>query len=300
MLRTILLGVFGMGVGVGIVSLAQQPAETAPTGPIDAQSAVVARIPVGTVIGEQPPPGWSHIVLFATPTLTEAALREAPKMANVAIGYARMFKFTILANVATTTNGGKTHYYLDKVGRGFATNINGQETIVSGKETRGASMGMFGKLILDENEKCIDSDLKQVVRTSNMMIIDGIAVMLRDGQHVKMVMRHAIVVDPNNGNLQCFIWLLTRDYQIAEQAIQALPNNCHEERLLSILREKFNALGIPTRDAFALRRVPPGKAVGYNDELRWAATVSAFTPENVPHVERILLHTARWLASGKG
>lgn len=299
MIRTLLLGVVGMGIGIGLVSLAQQPAETAPAGPIDAQSTMVPRIPVGTVIGDQPPQGWSHLILFATPTLTEAALREAPKMAATAIHYARMFKFTILANVATSSNGGKTQYYLERVGRGFTTNVRGQETIVSGQNVLGANLGMFGKLILDENEKCIDSDLRQVVRTSNMAILDGIAVMLRDGEHVKMVMRHVIIVDPTNGHLQCFIWLLTRDYQIAEQAIQALPNNYHEERLLSIRRDKFS-FGIPTRDAFALRRVPPGKAVGYNDELRWAATVSTFTPENVPHVERILLHTARWLESGKG
>lgn len=297
MLRSLSLGIFGMTIGVGMLMLVDQRAEPQ-TGPIDLKPQSVPRIPVGTVIGAQPPAGWSHLVVFATPTLTEQALKAAPSQAATAIFYARLFKFTILADVGSTTNS-RTSYYLKNVARGFATTVKGQEVIVNGQNTLGANLKLFGKLILDENERCIDNDLRQVVRTSNMMILDAQAVMLRDKEHVKMVMRHAIVVDPNNGRLQSFIWLLDKDYQAAESVIQALPPNFHEQRLLSIRADKFGPLGIPTRDAFALRQTPQGKAISYNEELRRVATIRTFTPENVPQTERVLLHVARWVATTK-
>ncbi|MBM4070079.1 MAG: hypothetical protein FJ271_14170 [Planctomycetes bacterium] len=299
MLRSLSLGVFGMVIGVGMLMLVDQRAEPQQTGPIDVKPQPVARIPVGTVIGAQPPAGWSHLILIATPTLTEQALKAAPKHAETAIFYARMFKFTVLADVASTTVGNRPTYYLNKVARGFATTVKGQETIVSRQNTLGANLGFFGKMILDENERILDNDFRQVARTSNMMILDAQAVVLRDKSHLKMIMRHAIVVDPQNGRLQSFIWLLDKDYQAAEAVIQALPPSFHEQRWLSILPDKFGPLGVPSRDAFALRQTPQGKAISYNEDLRRVATIPTFTAENVPQTERVLLHVARWVANSK-
>src|ERR1700681_3015098 len=56
-------------------------------------------IPVGTVIGKEAPKYWTNLILFATPTLSEEDLRDSPKMAA---HYARMFKFTLLANVVAS------------------------------------------------------------------------------------------------------------------------------------------------------------------------------------------------------
>lgn len=300
MLRSLSLGLFGMTIGVGMLMLVDQRAEPQPSGPVDLKPQPLPRIPVGTVIGATPPAGWSHLVLFATPTLTEQALKAAPKYAETAIFYARMFKFTILADVGSTTVNNRPSYYLKNVARGFATSVKGQEVIVSRQNTLGANLAMFGKLILDENEKCIDNDLRQVVRTNNMMILDANAVMLRGTEHVKMIMRQAILVDPKDGRLQSLIWLLdNKTYQASEPVIQALPPNFHEQRWLSVRADKFGPLGIPTRDAFALRQTPQGKAISYNDELRRVATIAQFTSENVADTERVLMHVARWAATTK-
>src|SRR5262249_51333651 len=64
---------------------------------VDLVSRALPRITPGTIIpAEGPPQLWSHMILFATPTLSAADLKEAPK---IAAEYARMFKFTLLANV---------------------------------------------------------------------------------------------------------------------------------------------------------------------------------------------------------
>jgi hypothetical protein len=256
-----------------------------PEGKVDLTPKPLERIPVGTVIGRRAPEGWSNLVLIAIPTLTREDIRDAPRMAT---HYAQMFKFTILANVARRKGDDRASFYLQKVARGFATTIDGKEIIVSGNNTRGADLGMFGRRILDENEKILDEDVRQVVRTDTMCIFDAQAVMLRGRDHVGMIMRHAILVDPATGRLYTEVWLLTKDYEPAEKAIQLLPEGMREKRLLSVKRDKFSRLGIPERDAFGLRQVPQGAPIAYTPALKEAASVGKFEEGHVPRIEETL------------
>ncbi len=68
-----------------------------------------------------------------------------------------------------------------------------------------------------------------MARTPTMMIFDAQAVMRRNNDHVKMIMRHAVLVDPGTGQLFTLVWLLTREYQPAEGVIQLLPNGMWEK-----------------------------------------------------------------------
>jgi hypothetical protein len=265
--------------------------ETPPQGTVDLQSRPLPLIAPGTVIGDGAPKGWSHLVLIATPALPAAALKEAPK---TAADYARMFKFTLLANVIK--KAGSSTYSLDVVGRGFAVAINGKETIIDSEHTLGADMGLFGRRILDENEKICDKELRQVARTDTMMIFDAQSVMKWQGRHTRMVVRHAFLVFPESGRLATLVWLLTRDqagaYGLAEPAVQLLPPNMHEERMLSIDPSKF-FLGMPTADAFALARIPQGTALPYSPELSRLAAVKDFRSEQVLGLEAALRAAVR-------
>ncbi len=297
LIRSVLAGIALVGLFVLIftsdcvgrqvqrVGAPEAPGQTLmPQEKIDLQKKPLSRIPVGTVIGQQPPKGWSNLVLFAIPTLTPQDERDAPRTAT---HYAQMFKFTVLANVARRGDG-KAPFYLERVGRGFATTVGGKQVIISGKDTLGADMGLFGRRILDENEKILDEDVRQVVRTATMLIFDAQAVMRRGDDHVNMVVRHAILVDPAIGRLYTLVWLLTRDYEPAEKAIQLLPDGMRERRLLSVKRDKFSRLGIPERDAFALRQIPQGKPITYTDALKEAACVKTFEEAKVPQIEETL------------
>jgi len=256
---------------------------------IDLTSKPLDLIPVGTVIGKGPLPGWSNLVLFVVPTLTEEDRRDAPQ---IAMYYAEKFNWTLLANVGRREGPGPAPFWLQKFAWGFATAVDGEKKIVRGKQTFGADMGMFGRKILDENETCINEGVRQVVRTPTMLIFDGKAVMLRGTEHQNMIMRHVVLVDPTNGKLYTLVWLLTNDYETAEDTMQLLPNSMWEKRLLSVKRDKFNLLGIPTKEAFALRQVPQGTAIPYQPQLRQIATVKTFTEQLVPQVEEVLRATA--------
>jgi hypothetical protein len=275
---------------------AEEAPEPAPAEPLGGGNAApfvdvvprsLERIPIGTVIGRDAPKDWTNLILFATPTLTEEDLRDAPKMAT---HYAKMFKFTLLANVAGFKGGGKATYQLQKVARGFAIDINGKETVIEGRNTLGADLGIFGKSILAENEKILDKDVYQVARTATMLVFDAQSNMLFGKEHVKRIMRHAVLTDPDTGRVRTLVWLLAKGpsgYVPAEKAIQLLPPNMQEARLLHVLKDKFT-LGIPSPDAFALVRIPQGQPIAYTPELQQTATVAAFNRDQVFALELAL------------
>lgn len=260
---------------------------------IDLESRTLPTIPAGTVIGRSAPEGWTHLVLFATPTLTKEALAEAPR---TAAEYARMFKFTLLAR----TKKVGTTYRLDTLARGFAVNLAGKETVINSKKTMGARMGLFGNKILTENEKHFEADVRQVARTTTMVMFDAQAVMRQGTEHVKMVNRHAVLVDPATGKVSTFVWLLSKSsdsYDFADKAMQMLPENMREARMLSVDRNKF-VLGIPSPDAFALWRIPQGKAVAYSADLQKVAALKELKREDIVTMEKAL-HAAASAAEKK-
>ena len=248
---------------------------------IDLESRTLPTIPSGTVIGKTAPEGWTHLVLFATPTLTKEALAVAPK---TAADYARLLKFTLLAR--TKKVGSK--YRLDTLARGFAVTITGKETVIDSKNTRGARLGLFGNRILIENEKHFEADVRQIARTPTMVMFDAQAVMRQGEKHVKMVNRHAILVDPATGKVSTFVWLLSKadgEYAFADKAMQLLPENMREARMLSVDGDKF-VLGIPTAEAFALWRIPQGKAIPYGADLPKVAAVKELKREDITAMEK--------------
>ena len=251
---------------------------------IDLECRTLPAIPPGTVVGKTAPEGWTHLILFATPTLTKEALAETPR---TAADYARLLKFVLLAR----TKKVGTTYRLDTLVRGFAVDIDGKETIIDTKKTMGARLGLFGNRILTENEKHFEANVRQVARTPTMVLFDAQAVMRQGKEHVQMVNRHAILVDPVTGKVSTFVWLLSKSdagYAFADKAMQLLPENMREARMLSVQRDKF-VLGIPTAEAFALWRVPQGKAIAFGPNLSKVAALKDLKREDVTTLEKILL-----------
>ena len=127
-----------------------------------------------------------------------------------------------------------------------------------------------------------------------MVMFDAQATMRQGAEHVKMVNRHAILVDPATGKVHTFVWLLTKTrdaYDFADKAMQMLPENMREARMLSVQRDKF-VLGIPSADAFALWRIPQGKEVSYSAEMRNVAALKELKREDVVTMEKALLAAA--------
>jgi hypothetical protein len=187
-----------------------------------------------------------------------------------------MLNFAILARVG----GGAGSYRLEKIAIGYTVVINGQQTVITSKtqEALGANLGFIEKQVLAENEKCLD-DVKQVFAHSIMVVFDAQAMMLRNGEHREMVMRHLVWTGSQDGRLGTAVWLLEQagqgGYRMPDGTIQLLPPSYKEDRILNVKKDRF-LLGIPKRDAFALTRVPPGRPVNVTPELARLAAVPQF------------------------
>jgi hypothetical protein len=199
-----------------------------------------------------------------------------------------MFLSAVLANVRNAGTDEKPAYFVEKVAIGTVLEIAGRKVVVDNDKTFGKDLGMIGQRVLAEHESILQTEFRQVARTRTMSVIDAKAVVLYNRKHSRMIMRHAILVSPTDGTISTFVWLLGSDgkdgYALAEKALQRLPQNLHEDRVLSVDSRKFT-LGIPASDAFALIRIPQGTPVEPSARLRDAATQRRFTPEGALDLE---------------
>jgi hypothetical protein len=274
---------------VAPISTAADLSNRTPQGKIDLIPQRLARISPGTIIGDGPPPGWTHLVLFANPGLGAGDFQGVPK---VIVDYARWLHFTLLAKVGKHKMGNRDVYYLERFARGFAVAIKDKNTIVEPDHTLDADLGFMGGQVLKDNEKVFESQVRQIIRTDTMLIFDATTYMLRNSEHQKMVNRYAVIVFPETGRLITLVWLLALDgpekYKAAETTMQLLPANMHEKRLLSVKREKIKQIlfvPFPDPDAFALMRIPQGQAVPFTPQLQRLAAINEFTTKDVQELE---------------
>ena len=59
----------------------------------------------------------------------------------------------MLANVSSVKTARKERFYLATVARGFATDVKGELRVISGQNTLGAKLGLFGPTILEEKRE---------------------------------------------------------------------------------------------------------------------------------------------------
>jgi hypothetical protein len=216
----------------------------------------LAQIPAGTAFVDQPPAGWSHIVLFVESRLASGDVEVVSKTVE---HYCQLLKPVVLANVRQTDRG----HMLEQVAIGFTTLVDGQHTVITSETYRqlGASLGLIGGHVLAGNERMLN-DFQQVARSPLNMVIDTPVIMLHNDQHVDMTMRLAVWVTPTSGQLGTAVWLLDEngaegEYSVVEETFHFVPAGTWEDRVLNVKKNRFT-FGIPAADAFAMVRLPPG------------------------------------------
>ena len=262
---------------------------------IDVRSVAMPRIATGTEIGQGAPPGWSHLVLQAVPRCAEG---DVAKVSPTVARLASLFHLTVLAQVDKRPGVAPPRYELRRVAIGLAMEISGKDVIVS-SETQaalGGGLGFVDRSALADNEASLDG-ARQVARTPTMVVFDAAAVMWLDGGPRRTVHRHAVLVSPDDGRLATLVWLLepTADgsYRLCGDSIEWLPDGLHEDRALHVDAGRF-VLGIPTKEAFALVRLPQGKDVPLTPALRKFGPSRFPSPQDATALERALREAMRW------
>lgn len=265
--------------------------------PMDFQRKPLPLITPGTAFTSGPPSGWSHLISFVSVKLTGG---DAASVSDTVRYYAEFFNLVMLANV-DRRDAGKCE--LDQVAIGFSMLIDGKNTVVTAgtQDELGGGLSLIGRGVLESNIEAL-SDVQQVARTSNSMLIDAPAVFLRSGQHREMIVRHFIWVFPENGNVGTLVWLLDpaphmadgpSRMKIAEPTCELLPPNMHEDRVMNVDADKFSIFGIPAKDAFATVSLPSGVTFEMTEPMRRAAAEKRYTAETFAQLTAAIGHTLK-------
>ena len=137
---------------------------------------------------------------------------------------------------------------------------------------------MIAQTILASNEKFME-DVITVAQSKTITVFDAKAVMLRDGAHKSMTIRHVVWISPRSGRINMALWLMDEanpgQFQVADQEMQVFGEGLREDRQIHVDATRFS-FGLPTEESFALVRIPPGKAVPFSDEFRQQAGIRQF------------------------
>jgi hypothetical protein len=235
----------------------------------------VPQIPAGTRFDQTPPEGWSNIILFVTGRLASGDLSV---VTNSVREYSQMFNLVFLANIRQRDD--KT-YELEKYGVGFSMKINGTNTVITPDKLKelGADLGMIGRSVFAANQDSLRA-IKEVARFTNCALFDAPTMMLYEDDHCLMTVRYLIWVSHTTGRITTFAWLLDREedrgaHRVVESTVQLLPDNMREDRVMNVLGDRFT-FGIPSKDAFALVRIPQGRPVNVTPRLAQVAGAESY------------------------
>jgi len=255
-------------------------------------------IPHGTKFTTSPPAGWSNIVLFVEGRLASGDVAAAPAKAH---RYSKMFNLVILADVDKDDAG---VHRLEKVGVGFTTKIKGQNTVITvdTEEELGAELGIIARSVFKANEESL-SEIKSIVRSPNHVVFDAPTIILFNGEHETMVVRYLVWASPKNGHISTFVWLLdnppdNRSYKTMEPALQQLPENMREDRIMNVKGDRFT-FGIPSKDAFALVRIPQGTAIKFTPRLKKTAVLRSYDRTSLTELLQALTDAVQQQATSR-
>ena len=212
----------------------------------------------GTLVGDQPPRTWSHLVIKCLPRLASGDLEALP---GSAFRTATLIHTVILADVGRSADD-PSRFALRRVGVGLCIPDpqRGDIVVDSGRlEELGVKLGMIEKFVLQSAE----AELAQgrlIARGPAFAMYHGPSVLLVKGVHHAIELFYAFLLDEQNGALRVLVWLeegrkvgpevLARLVELRPNLVFDCPLNVKAERLLGT---------VPVSWSFAMESLPPGQ-----------------------------------------
>jgi len=254
------------------------------------------QIPPGTVIDKEAPKGWSHLILKS---YSRPGAGDVKQLSPTAERLTRLLFTALVADVrpqgesATEEDKSSKRYKLAKVAIGLGTRIDGKDVIITPETQKqlGADLGLLARVVLRRSQEKLDN-IVVIARSATFLVFDSPSFLVVGNKHQPIVLRYAILVEEQTGQLDTLVWPVERnaDGQYGEPlgAIQWLPANLTSDCILHVAGSEFS-LGQPTERAFAILAPPKGKTeIKISNELKPLATRSRFSSAAAAELERKL------------
>lgn len=234
--------------------------------PTQAQTQRLSTIPSGTTIGDGTQ-AWNRVVLLARPRVASG---DVDAIASSIRDTVSTFTLCILASVEQDPTSAPTapRYRFADVGAGYAMDLDGEMKVVTsaGYRDAGAKLGFIQRRMLSTNEDQLET-VKVLLRSPTIWIFDTPALIHSQGQHLDFVLRHFVWLDSTTGEPATLVWLLREkeegDYAVLKNPMRFVAAGTKEDRRIHVDGGEFT-LGIPSKKAFAIEGLPPGKDIAWN------------------------------------
>ncbi len=227
--------------------------------------ALVAIAP-GTIVGNQPPRTWTHLVIKSVPRLASGDLARLPKSA---FRTATLIRTVILADVRPLSDE-PSRFVLRRVGVGLCIPdpSRGDVTVDPRRpEASGLRLGMMDKIVLQTAEAKLAQG-RLIARSPSFALYHGPSVLELQGVHRKIELYYAFMVDERSGALRVLVWPEAKKGEAPVPArLVELKPGCIFDCPLSVKAERL--LGaVPVSWSFAMKDLPPGRSLPVSSELR--------------------------------
>ena len=240
-------------------------------------------IAAGTVVDDPQRDRWNRIVLLATPRFASGDTADVSESIKEAVAG---FTFAILATVkpldASAADDDAPRHELAEVGIGYCMRVKDRLTVIAPDATvAGVSLDFLGRQVLNAKQKSL-SEINCVGKHAHAVVFDVPTLMLRGDDHEDLVVRHLVRVDPRSGACSSCAWLVTATddgvSKPVEEPLRIIDGGTLEERPIHVDGRRFT-FGLPTKKAFAVEDLPPGRRVDWSTSLRTAADMPTYSEQ---------------------
>lgn len=274
---------------IGLISLCPGTSIWAQNVPVSFAKSVVL-IDAGTVINAPNASRWNRTILLAKPRISSGDIGQLSESIRQA---ASLFVLSIVATVDQDPQATEPQFRLAEVGVGYSVQVADQMKVVHSNDyaSHGVNLSFISRQMLAENERQV-GNIKTVVRANSLLMFDVPAMLLQNNKHADFTMRHLIWIDTKTGKLATMVWLLQRDRTnklivVSTEPIRRLEPNTLEDRAIHVDGGEFT-VGIPSKRAFALESMPPGKQIAWTQAAEQLAAFETYDIANIQSLLRAL------------
>ena len=240
-------------------------------------------IEAGTVVDDPDRDRWNRIVLLATPRFTSGDTADVSESIKEVV---TEITFAILATVrpveTSVAKGTTPRHELIEVGIGHCMRVNDRLTVVAPDATMaGLSLDFLGRQVLNAKQKSL-GEIACVGSHDTAVVFDAPTLMLRDDDHEDLIVRHLVRIDPRSGTCSTCAWLVSSaedgSLEPVDEPLRVIEGGTREERPIHVDGQRFT-FGLPTKRAFAVEDLPPGRRVDWSTSLREAADQATYSNE---------------------
>ncbi len=247
----------------------------------------------GMLVGDKPPEGWSHLVVKSIPRLATGDRGTLPAGSSKT---ATLFRTVILADVRPMDVEEKD-FELTQIGLGICVPKDDDHDMVVAADrldALGLHLTTVQRMVLDAAETELGEG-RIIARTPTFALFRGPATIVVPGNdHLKVNLYYAFCVERTTGKLHVAVWTMLPETkpQKAPATLVRLGSKPVFDCQLDVKVRRI--LGtVPFSWSFALRTLPPGKALRVPPALGELIATTARHPADgdTEELERMLLKT---------